>query len=178
MRIFAALDVNKEIQNYLNNIYKQLNATNIDLKPVTSYHITLKFFGKTDQIENIKASLSRINFSPFTIKTYGIGYFSKGKDIKVIWAGVKPSTKIKKLHKDIESTLANTTIKMDKKYNPHITIARVKSQQKKQKELIEKIKNVEKKEIESKITSIALYKSTLTSQGPIYQLIKRFKPVR
>ena len=63
---------------------------------------------------------------------------------------------------------------MEKRFLGHITLGRVKFVKDK-KQFIEKLKSIKIEEKELKVDSFKLYKSTLTSQGPIYEVIEEYK---
>lgn len=169
MRLFIALDVNSEVEQYLNNINRQLDKGYAKLKPVAGYHITLKFLGNTEP-EKVKQALANISFTPFELITKGLGHFGK----RVIWAGVEPKEPVIELQREIDKELFKIGFEREKKFHPHITIARVKKLFN-SKRLMATLKDIKKEEIPLKISSIVLYQSQLTPQGPIYSVVKRFK---
>ena len=174
MRLFVAVDVDSRIEGYLNNIQMELDTLHAKLKPVSGYHITLKFLGDVQDVEKVKEALENVSFNSFEMTTKGVGYFGKGNNIRVIWCGVEPKEQFNELHEKINYELTKIGFAEDKKFHPHITLARVK-QLKNKEGMIETLKNITKKEISIRVNSIVLYKSTLTSQGPIYNVLQRVK---
>lgn len=174
MRLFVAVDVDSRIESYLNNIQLELDTAHAKLKPVSGYHITLKFLGYVQDLEKVKQAMEEVRFNSFEMTTKGVGYFGKGNNIRVIWCGVEPKEKFNELHEKIDYELKKIGFAHDTKFHPHITLARVKQLYNKD-GMIETLKNISKEEMTTKVNSIVLYKSTLTSQGPIYNVVHRVK---
>ena len=110
--------------------------------------------------------------SPFYITLKDIGFFPDVKYIRVIWIGIEEKQPLKELFFLIEKELIKLNFKKEKKFIPHVTIARVKS--KIPKDIVEKIKNT-KLILEDTIEKITLYKSTPTPSGSIYEVIETYK---
>jgi len=152
MRLFIAISIPKEIQKYLANI------------PVTGrkpkdYHLTLAFLGDADP-DVIKKRLESVEFEPFKLKLSVMGCFPNKFSPRVLWVGVEPRQPVNELHGRIEKTLGL----QDKKFHPHITLAR-------------NPKRFERQEIEPmeiKVDSFVLVSSTLTRQGPIYKVLGKY----
>lgn len=172
MRLFVALDTDKKVKEYLNFLQREIDIADVKLKYATGFHLTLKFLGDVSDFEPVTRALREIEFSEFDLKTKGIGYFGKG--IRVIWAGVEPEEPVKELNRKIDEKLTPLGFAKDERFHPHVTIARVKNI-KNRNALIEKFKAIEKKEIRFRVNSFILYKSTLTSQGPIYSVVEKYR---
>ncbi len=174
MRLFIAIDF-KELENYfvfLQNLFPKDAAK---IKPVSSFHLTLKFLGKVPEteVESIKSKLKNVKFVPFSANLDDIGFFPNENYIRVVWVGVQPIKEISRLQQEIESELKDL-FKKDEKFHPHITLSRVKSIEDKQ-GFIETMKKIEvdnKKKIEVK--KFKLIKSSLTPLGPIYEDLEAF----
>jgi len=155
MRLFIAIefmdDFFKELQNKIQNPALRLTK---------SYHLTLKFLGETDNLDEIKEKLSKVKFPKFNVVCDKIGLFPNEKAIRIIWVGLEDNSKINDLQKEVESSLLDLFPK-DNRFHPHITFARVKKPIK-----FEKI-DISKKEFN--VNSFKLIKSTLTPEGPVYE---------
>jgi RNA 2',3'-cyclic 3'-phosphodiesterase len=176
MRLFLAIDLPKEIINYISPLQDSLDKASARLNIAKSYHLTIKFLGEVDenQVTSIVKSLERVKFSKFNLKTTNIGIFKNWNHINVIWIGLKESNELKQIHSDIEKSLSEFDFKSDFDFHPHITLARVSyvSYKEALKKNIESIKTEEKV---FEIKEFVLYKSTLTPKGPIYTKIKEFR---
>jgi 2'-5' RNA ligase len=183
VRAFIAIELDDEIRRRLKKIQDSLRKTGTDIKWVDPYniHLTLKFFGDVP-INSLDKLCGMIedglkNFSKFEFYLESLGCFPSQGSPQILWAGIS------KGHKDleqIEKTLAEKTSSFaekpeDKKFSAHITIGRVRSN-KNIATLIAVLKNspchLDEKQTVSFIT---LFKSDLTSSGPIYSPIKIFE---
>ena len=162
MRLFIAIDLPIEIQEYFRIIQKKFDTS---VKLTKSFHLTLKYLGDVDLTkEVIIKKLNKISFTKFKLQTTELGAFPNNEFIKVLWVGLYDNPELFKLQKNIEKTLSH--IKNEFDFHPHITLARVNN-----KISFPQIK-IEKKEFI--VNSFVLYNSTLTSSGPIYKKIKVF----
>jgi RNA 2',3'-cyclic 3'-phosphodiesterase len=170
MRLFIAIDINSE-NEYLNSIKSKLIDDNrIKAKFVDTYHITLKFLGEVNEsrLKWILDRLSKIKFEPFTLEFDKIGFFPDEENINVIWLGLMGNIKV--LQKKIEEALGL----YDKDYHSHITLARVKSISD-TKNVIGDISKMEIPSVKHEVNEFKLFKSTLTSSGPVYEELASFK---
>lgn len=163
MRLFIAIDVSKEVHDYLYKIQSKLDK---NLTLLSSFHLTLKYLGEISEkmIPQINSNLSKIKFEPFNLELNEIGSFPNKKFIKIIWVGVKDQSKLMDLQKKVEVTLEEFNFKKEFVFHPHITLARVNK----------KI-NFPNIKIENKkflVSNFNLYQSTLTPNGPIYTKLK------
>jgi len=174
MRLFTAIDF-KEIEDYLIKLQNNIDSSIAQLKPVSAFHLTLKFLGKVseDKADIIKEKLKQVKFSPFSLTLDKIGIFPNENFIRVIWVSIKQSDEVMKLQKEIESVLEEFNFKKEFEFQPHITLARAKKIDDKEKF----IKNIESIKVEEKkimINEFKLVKSTLTQKGPVYEDIAVF----
>ena len=172
MRLFIAVDAD-DVSDYFKELQRRINFRGINF--VKSFHITLHFLGEVDevQVQTIKTALSTIKHSKIKAKISEIGFFPDETKMRVIWAGVRPEDKIIELQSMVDDCLLPLGIKKDSLFKPHITIARIKFLKNKHnlKECVRDIK-VESREFTMK--SIKLVKSTLLSEGPVYETIAEF----
>lgn len=168
MRLFIAFDVSDEVKNYCRQIQKILPDSNSKL--VEDFHLTLRFLGEYDENETkeLISNFSKIKFKKFVAKTNSLGVFPNENFIKVIWLGLEPKDKIKKLKEQIEKALKLTK---DKRFHPHITLARIKFIKNKR-EYMQRLKSIDTKELKFDVKSIKLYKSTLTPKGSVHEVIE------
>lgn len=174
MRLFIAVEVNDE--KVLNSIRELQRTINVNAKPVNVelLHFTLLFLGEVNQTLTSKISdaLGSIKFSPFFIEFVGVGAFPNPNSPRVIWVGTDNNggAKLRELAETVEKTLKPLGFHSDKRFKPHITIFRVKN---KIKNVGDELKKYEKKEFgQQKVSKVKLKKSTLTSDGPVYEDLK------
>ncbi|RLF38231.1 MAG: RNA 2',3'-cyclic phosphodiesterase [Thermoplasmata archaeon] len=180
LRSFIAIDVEKT--DKIEKFWKEVSEAGADLKMVEmeNLHITLKFLGSTDEkkIDEIESVMRKSikGMQPFVVKLRGVGFFPNERKIRVIWIGIEDEGKLAKIAKDMEEGLARIGFsREEKEFSPHLTIARVKSQRKKENllRIIDKYRRFEFGEIE--VSNIRLKKSELTPKGPIYTTLREVK---
>ncbi|MFH2019953.1 MAG: RNA 2',3'-cyclic phosphodiesterase [archaeon] len=163
MRLFVAIDLPPDLQDYFRQVQAGLPKCNL----ASSFHLTLKFLGDVsdDKLNEIIQALSKIKFSKLNLSTGELGAFPSKGDIRVLWVGIEPNSHLMQLQENIENSLIG--FKKDFDFYPHITLARVS----------QKIKFPEFKiEYRAFLASeFTLYKSTLLPTGPEYSIIQKFK---
>ncbi len=143
-------------------------------------HITLQFIGQVDRetlLELVKITQEVANsFRPFRITYKGLGVFPHPKRPRILWVGVDSGAGIlKRLAKTVE--MANRKVKNirpdTKPFHPHVTICRMKRvDDRKLRFFMRKYQNfVFGEEV---VDRIAVIKSTLTPEGPIYSPVEEF----
>ncbi len=173
MRAFIAIDVkpNEEIKK----IFDVLKASNAKLKlvEIENIHLTLKFLGEIDEIlkEKVKEVMGEAvkGLKPFKGKIVGLGCFPNIKNIRVIWMGFYDNGETSRIADYIDEKLVEYGVKREATYKPHITIARMKSAENKEKVLKIIEENKDKYFGEIDCNSIKLKESILKPEGPIYK---------
>jgi len=177
VRTFISIDLPDKIKENIYEIEKNLDLEGIKVVEYDNLHITLKFIGEVSQIkiDKIAQNLSNISLKPFRLMIHGVGAFPTKKNARIVWIGAKGD--IFPLFGSIENELERLNFKKDSHFHPHITIARIKKQNKDIKDKIEKfLDDYYNIEIGSLfIDNFRLKKSTLTDKGPIYETIEEFK---
>jgi len=174
MRCFIALDLPPSLQDALVSLQNELRSRGLFFGKFTSLqnlHLTLKFLGeiKEEQAEEVKEKLRTISFPSFLATLPEAGLFSP-KFIRIIWATLEQD-KVLPLQKQIDEALS---FPKEKRFMSHITIARVKKVDEKEK-LIEALKKLELPKDSFPITSFSLQASTLTKEGPRYEVLERYE---
>jgi len=155
MRLFIAIPIDSEVKKYLGELP-------VLGRHVADYHITLKFLGDLSEINPLIQSLDNVKAKSFRLTLSKIGFFPSKSKQRIVWAGVTPIEPVIELHKKIEKAL---NLVKEKQFHPHITLSRLRNQS------MQSI-NLKKKEIN--VRSFNLIKSTLTQNGPVYQVIKDY----
>jgi len=171
MRLFIALNFN-ELKDYFSGLQKQIPKEDAKLTFPKDFHLTLKFLGEVDDknIDEIKRLLSEIKFEPFETDVTNIGFFSEDF-LRTVW--IKADSKqIHDLQKAIDEKLVSL-FKAETRFEPHITLARVKFVKDK-KGFTDKIKQIKTEKKAIKIKDFELIKSTLTPEGPVYEVLTTF----
>lgn len=179
MRLFIALPLSKDVEQFLNNIILDLKQKRGKIKWVDSknIHLTLKFLGETNEnkidsiINAIKNTASKYSSVNCTINK--VNAFPNIKRPKVVWAGLEDQNnsldKLESIAIDIDNEMSQLRFeKENKKFKSHLTLGRVKDD----KDLHELTKYLESYQIQPMAVlfdKVVLFKSTLTPDGPIYE---------
>ena len=174
-RLFAAIKIHPS-PNYLgvfNAVSSSLRHERIKWVEPENMHLTLKFFGETDekQIPAICKALEKAasGSKPFTLRIADTGIFGSRYDPKVIWFGIEKQAELDNLAKNLFAELENCGWQPDRQnFVPHLTIGRIKELRDKTlfQQIISKYSTVEIQE--EKVTEVTMYESILRPEGPVY----------
>lgn len=180
-RIFAAIKINpvdQFVQIY-NNLKLTCPQDKIKWVELYNVHITLKFFGETEEssIEGIKELLIKIskNHSSFSLKIKNVGIFGSSYNPRVIWFGFERSEPLIDLANDVLNQVEILGFERGRQnFVPHITIGRIKylDNKKRFQEAINKYRTIEIQE--QKVDQFYLIESVLTPKGPEYKMLQSF----
>lgn len=181
MRCFIAIPMPDEIKEYLFSLQKQLiedKELGITLTAVRDFHLTLKFLGEIDEnkISKLSDSLKKVKFEGFKASLGKLGTFPSEKYIRVIWIGINPEERIVELQKTIDNSLNAIGFAKEKDFKAHLTLARVKNIENKEKlsAKLAKLNSLHHEGKEFIVKDFRLIKSTLTPKGPIYDDLEIF----
>jgi 2'-5' RNA ligase len=174
--IAVKVEVLDEFQAAISELKSGLIKENIKWTDISNMHVTLAFIGNTDEltVKNI-VSLLENRFSGFDkidFKIAGFGVFKKISDPRVIFSGLENFDKMTLAHETLKKGLKELDIKLEeRKFNPHITIGRIKvlNDKKNLQDLIHKYSGIEFQNVT--ITEIVYYESILLTTGPVYKPI-------
>lgn len=128
IRLFAAVEIPKNIQVYLHSMGRSLHGGRP--VPEEQIHITLRFIGEVDGalFHDIRENLREVKSQSFDLGIRGVGHFPPRGKPRVIWAGLKQSDPLARLKKKIDSSLLKCGLPPEnRKFSPHVTIARLKN---------------------------------------------------
>ena len=176
IRAFLSIEIEDQgVLSQIQRVQQKLDQAAAKMKIVKSenIHFTLRFFGDTPRtkLEEIKASLDRIDINPFEIEVAGIGSFPNKRRPRIIWVGVtNNASKVVQIKSEIDSLLVDIGYQPEKrKYTPHATIARVRYV-KDSRRITDNLEHLTDEVIGKMIVAnITMMKSTLTPSGPIYE---------
>ena len=175
MRLFIAIDLPKEIKDYIEEIQKEIKDNNFRLRLTTkkTLHLTLKFLGELKNYRLIEERLEKIKIKRFKLKLDKIGYFPEYGMMKIIWIGLRENKELMQLQNIIDMETLDLS-KSDMRYNLHITMAKtVKIKDiKKAKERLEKIKI---KKLEFEVKEIVMYETKTSNTGPKYVPLIKYR---
>lgn len=176
MRLFIAIEIPREVKDYLftikNNFNKNLAKVNWIAKK--NLHLTLKFLGNIDEklIPKIIEKLNEIKFDSFELELDNLDSFPNPNYMKVLWVGVKNFNKVIELQSEVEEKLREYFEK-DKEFSAHITLGRIKFVKDKP-EFNSILKKTKINKIKFKVDSFSLIKSELSKNGPTYINLEKF----
>lgn len=176
MRAFIAVNLPQEIKDVLGLAIKNLDKINRGVKITwtkpENLHLTLHFLDEINdaEAELISAELDKIaaEYRKIGISLGEIGAFPDIKNPRTIVVGIRGGQILEKIQKKIGFGLKRFNLPVDMRpWESHITLGRVKAG-------VAKI-SVPPPAGEFEVKNIELIKSTLTSNGPIYEVLKSFE---
>ena len=95
------------------------------------WHLTLKFLGPVmeDQLEELRAALSRVRFFAFDFRAAGGGFFPSRGRPRVFWLGLAQGAEAcQDLAAKVEAAVSPLGFAPEKRpFSPHLTLARVRA---------------------------------------------------
>ncbi len=182
MRVFIAIDIDKQIRKGLGNLQDELRSKvdirKSDVKWVRpeAIHLTLKFLGEINDQQavdvcNITKEVASLHKS-FELDVETVGYFG-GRSARVLWVGVgQNSENLLQLQSDLEEQLTLAGWPREaRKFSGHLTLCRVRNSKAgvKLAQLTEEYKDFKLGTISA--DSVSVYQSQLTPTGPIYTVL-------
>jgi RNA 2',3'-cyclic 3'-phosphodiesterase len=174
-RLFAAISLKpgKEFVNTYSELQKSLKHERITWVGINNMHLTLKFFGETEEhkIPSIANALNNgsAEITPFSLRFNKIGTFGSSYNPKVIWLGTDDQPILNKLAGRVRIEFEKTGFEYDRQnFVPHLTLGRIRNITDNQ--IFQKVMDDFRHEflLEQEVEAIHLFESVLTPQGPIY----------
>ena len=156
----------------IKNLAKINHGTKINWTRPENLHLTLHFLDEINdaQAELIKAELEKIaaEYDKVNVSLGEIDAFPDLKNPRTIVIGIRGGEILEKIQKKIGFEMKRFNLPVDTRpWKPHVTLGRVKTG-------LAKI-TAPPPAGKFEITSLELIKSTLTSTGPIYEVLKSFE---
>lgn len=178
-RIFIGIEIergHKRINDHievLKNVYKNIK---IDWERCNKMHITLKFLGNItdEQLILVKNAMTKFaKYSSFPMYIENTGCFPFSQNARVLWLGVgDPTNTLQKIYADIEKECEIIGFsKETRAFTPHLTIARIKQQDNKSKNIVNYHLQKHFDPIELNVSKITIYESLRQVNRPIYSII-------
>ena len=172
MRLFLSCEIPKEIAGYIHQLAKQLPEAKLTVPH--NIDLTIKFLGDVPdtKLEEIKQRLSAMRFKPFRAMLNGIGVFTEDF-IRVVWVGLTPSEQFEGLH-----ALADEALKglfpEEKRFQAHLTLARVKFVEDKQK-FLDALKKIKVDPLTFTVDKLVIFSSKLSPKGATHEPMLEIK---
>ena len=178
IRTFVSVSVPKEIVNIQSMLKSTVEPKGLKLRWVMNgkMHLTLKFIGNTTQgsVDNLNEALFNVVKSAkvINLSISGTGAFPVKGRPNVLWLGIKGDIdELKQLTVNINNSLEPLGFITEKRdFLPHVTIARIKSNQKKIPNISNYL-NTTFTELPMKIVKISLVQSESFSKGTFYTIL-------
>jgi 2'-5' RNA ligase len=173
IRCFIALELDREIINYLDDLDLQIKKKNLFTGSFTdpeNLHLTLKFLGeiKESKVEEVKKKLHEIKFQEFEASLGELGTFINMYN-SILWIKLQ-GKEVWALQKLIDEKLKGL-FEPEARFMSHITLARMKKIHHKG-EFLDYVKNIRTKKIKFVVRDFVLKKSELRPEGPVYNNIE------
>ena len=178
IRTFVSVSVPKEIVNIQSMLKSTVEPKGVKVRWVMNgkMHLTLKFIGNTTQgsIDNLNEALFNVvkSAKAINLSISGTGAFPVKGRPNVLWLGIKGDIdELKQLTVNINNSLEPLGFITEKRdFLPHVTIARIKSNQKKIPNISNYL-NTTFTELPMKIVKISLMQSESFSKGTFYTIL-------
>lgn len=184
LRTFVAVDLGKTIRDRLVSLQERLAQSGAPVKwvEVENLHVTLLFLGEVDERDvpavcRVVAETCTAH-APFTIAAETVGCFPNSRRPRTLWVGVGAGTQeLCALHDALELPLLDLGCyrREERKYVPHVTVGRVKSERPGANLAAALAKHVAWKAGEVPVRELLVLSSELTPDGPIYAVLSRAK---
>ena len=180
-RLFAAVRIHpsQEFLNTYHSLKSGLKFAEIKWVKPEIIHITLKFFGETeeDRIPEISRVLNEVaaRHMPFSSEIADVGIFGSAYSPKVIWFGIDRSEPLKALANDVLASVEEIGWERDRQnFVPHLTIGRIKYVPDKRlfQQMIDRHKKTRMQEF--RVAEFHLYESILNHSGPTYHILEKY----
>ncbi len=177
MRLFVGIPIPDNLRRKIYGVYRVLeDVQGVKTVEEENLHITLKFIGEFPEhrLQDVFNALSKIRYYPIDIEISGLGAFPSLSSPRVVWAGIgRGHEEVTHLAKAVERALEPMGVRPEARpFHPHVTLARVKRPCDIVHQFLERNKNIAFGTFTARC--FVLFKSTLTSSGPIYTELARF----
>jgi 2'-5' RNA ligase len=175
IRLFTALDLPPDIRERL--VMLQSGVPGARWIRPENLHVTLRFIGEVDEhvVEDLDAALGRTVAPGFELRLEGVGYFGPVKRPANLWAGVERSDAIQFLHDKIDRALVAAGLSPDdRKFRPHVTLARLKADSRTDRIGRWLEENALFRAGPIPVSRFVLYRSHLGSDGSVYEPLMEY----
>jgi 2'-5' RNA ligase len=185
MRTFISFNlednIKDEIQVIQSKIKKRQKPASMEFikwEDKSKFHLTVFFLGDIDAkklnslITDLEDFSKNISLGDIILESNGIGCFPNFKFPRVIFIDLKNSDgKVLEFYEKLEPVLTKSGFETDKKFKPHITLARIKNNFKLD---LYNINEIEKFNFSFPINKFHLMESKLLPAGSVYKKLKSF----
>ena len=184
MRAFVAVDIPGDARRVLADAVESLRGRGADgvrwVRP-SAIHLTLKFLGDIDgsRVGQVMDALRRSAKAnpPFRLGLSGLGAFPAPEKPRVLWAGLEGDLDaLGRLHRDVDREVSPAAGVAGEKrpFTPHLTLGRVRDRAStgQRQGVAAALRGFRLVTAPSwTVTEVRLVRSTLTSGGPVYDVL-------
>ncbi|PYV28729.1 MAG: RNA 2',3'-cyclic phosphodiesterase [Acidobacteria bacterium] len=138
MRCFIAIDLSEDIKAEIGRQQAAIRAAlaqapsrdrEINWTRPEGIHLTLKFLGETDRVDQVIEALQGIGpFEKFFVEVKGFGFFPDARRPRVLWTGIEAPPALAELAGQVETALERLGFAPEHRgFKPHLTLARFQS---------------------------------------------------
>ena len=180
LRTFVAVEITQAIRKRAGELIAALAGTSADVKWVEPHnlHLTLKFLGEVHQNElaQVCQAVARgaAAVDPFELEVRGAGAFPNAVRPRTVWLGAgEGSEPMVVLHDRVEAALAKLGYREEhRRFQTHLTIGRVRGAGPGIAELGQLLQQqADFAAGRMTVGKVAIFASTLTADGPVYELL-------
>jgi 2'-5' RNA ligase len=184
LRTFIAVDLGKAIRDRAVALQEKLAQSDAPVKWVEAenIHVTLLFLGEVDDraVPDVCRAVADVcrTHTPFEMSIERVGCFPNERRPRVVWMGVGTGAQdLCALHDALEPPLLDLGCyrREERKYAPHITLGRVKSDRPSDKLAQALAKNAGWHGGQTSVREVLVLSSELTRDGPLYTVLSRAK---
>lgn len=184
VRCFVCIEVGENVKAKLGSWVSDLRISAPEIRWVkeNAFHITLKFCGEISyallyKLENaLEHGFNLKKLRAFSLELSGIGAFPGFRNPKVLWAGVGgEDDQIHRIVSVVERAALAAGIEPERRpFHPHVTVARIPPNVEVPLSVFREINKKGEFWGKWKVSSVALMRSELRPEGPIYTRVAVF----
>lgn len=184
LRTFVAVDLGKAIRDRLASLQERLAQSGAPVKwvAIENLHATLLFLGEVGErdVPPVCRAVSDVcgQRAPFSMAVGTVGCFPNARRPRVVWVGVGAGApELCALHDALEPPLLELGCyrREDRKYTPHITVGRVKTERPNDALAVVLAKQAGWQAGQIPVREVLVLSSELTPKGPVYTVLSRAK---
>lgn len=177
-RLFVSLNLPEDVIEQIISLRNKVCLDDkIKWEPKEKLHLTIKFIGDVsdETMKEIAEELNFISEYPFFQCSFNqFGFFYRDRKPAILWAGLSVEDRLNRLTIELNERLKKFSIPIEqKRFNPHITLLRIKNVP--EINFVNNFKNFTFEPILFTANTITLYKSILLSERSKYFTIKNYK---
>ena len=182
IRTFVAVEISSAVRQFAAELIDEFRTAGADAKWIDpqNLHVTLKFLGDVDAREihqPCRAVQDAVgDVAPFEFAVRGAGAFPNPNRPRTIWLGVGPGDEeMVALNRRIEPPLEKLGFRREaRRYQPHLTIGRVRRGGPGVRELGELIRHYADFDVgRTTVSEVIVFSSRLDRSGPTYEALAR-----